>query len=59
MTEVRPIQLVTESGDQLPILQHVKALVLLGELNVLHEFVVVKTLVAPVILGIDFYREMG
>lgn len=52
----RPIHLVTASGDQLPILQHVRASVQLGELHVLHEFVVVKTLVAPVILGIDFLQ---
>ena len=59
VTAGRPIQLVTASGDQLPILQHVKALVQLGELHVLHEFVVVKTLVAPVILGIDFLQGNG
>ena len=59
VTEARPIQLVTASGNQLPVLQHIKASVRLGELNVLHEFVVVKTLVAPVILGIDFLRGNG
>ena len=31
----------------------------MGELNVLHEFVVVKTLVVPVILGIDFLQGNG
>ena len=31
----------------------------LGELCVTHEFIVVKTLVAPVILGIDFLRMNG
>ena len=46
-----PIELVTASGNQLPILQHAKALVQLGELQVVRQFVVVKTLVAPVILG--------
>ena len=50
---------MTASGDQLPILQHVKASVQLGELHVVHEFVVVKTLVAPVILGIDFLQGNG
>ena len=55
----RPIELVTASGDQLPILQHVKASVQLGELHVVHEFVVVKNLVAPVILGIDFLQGNG
>ena len=55
----KPIQLVTASGDQLPIIQHVKATVQLGELIASHEFVVVKTLVAPVILGIDFLHKHG
>jgi len=49
----KPIQLVTASGDRFPIIQHVKATVQLGDLIVLHEFVVVNTLVAPVILGIN------
>ena len=53
----QPIQLVTASGDQLPILRHVKALVQLGELHAFHEFVVVKSLVSPVILGIDFLQR--
>jgi len=55
----RPTQLVTASGDQLPIIQHVKALVQLGELRVLHELFVVKSLVSPVILGIDFLQING
>ena len=55
----RQIQLITASGDQLPILKHVKAPVQLGELCVTHEFVVVNTLVAPVILGIDFLQQNG
>ena len=60
MTTTRSFQLVTASGDKLPILQHVKASIQLGELiNVLNEFVVVKTLVAPVILGIDFLQGNG
>ena len=46
---VKALQLVTASGDSLPILQHVKALVQLGELNIFHEFVVVNSLVTPVI----------
>ena len=59
VTTARSVQLVTASGDKLPILQHVKASIQLGELNVLHEFVVIKTLVAPVILGIDFLQGNG
>jgi len=49
------IQLVTASGDRLPILQHVNALVQLGELHVLHEFVVVKSLVSR----FDFLQRNG
>jgi len=37
----------------------VKATVQLGKLIVSHEFVVVKTLVAPLILGIDFLHKHG
>ena len=59
VTTARSIKLVTALGDKLPILQHVKALIQLGELNVLHEFVIVKILVAPVILVIDFLQENG
>ena len=55
----RPIQLVTASDDWLPILQHIKASVQPGKLNVSNEFVAVKTLVAPVILGIDFLQGNG
>ena len=50
----KPQQLVTASGEQLPILEHVRIPIKLGELELLHEFVVVENLVAPVILGVDF-----
>ena len=40
VTSARPIQLITASGDQLPILQHVSAPAQLGELCVIHEFAV-------------------
>jgi len=50
----RSLQLVTASGEQLPIVGHIQAPVTLGELKFLHEFVVVESLVASVILGIDF-----
>ena len=33
VTTARSVQLVTASGNKLPILQHVKALIQLGELN--------------------------
>ena len=57
--QARPVRLVTASGDQLPILRHIGAKVRLGEFDVFHDFVVVKKLVTPVILGIDFYNKMG
>ena len=62
VTTARSVQLVTASGDKLPILYHVKTSIQLGELNVLHEFVVVKTLVALVAccktLVIDHLQSM-
>ena len=58
MSSARQIQLVTASGDHLLITKHVKAPVqFLGELCVIHAFIVVKTLVAPVTLGIDFLQR--
>ena len=52
-----PVQLVTASGDHLPIVDHVKAPVQLGKLEIMHNFVVVESLVSPVILGVDFLQE--
>ena len=52
----KTLRLVTASGDQLPILDHVSAFVQVGELYVRHEFVT-ESLVAPVILGVDFLHE--
>ena len=40
-----------------PILDHIRAPIKLGELELVHEFVVVESLVAPVILGIDFLHN--
>ena len=53
----KPLRLVTASGDPLPMLDHVSALVQVGELHVRHEFVVTESLVAPVILRVDFLHE--
>ena len=44
---------MTPSGEPLKALDYVRASVV----NVSHEFVVVNTLVAPVILGIDFLQR--
>ena len=52
-----PVQLVTASGEKLPIVEHIQAMVQIGELELLHDFVVVRNLVAPVILGVDFLHK--
>ena len=54
VTTARHIKLVTASGDQLLVLKYVKVPVQLGELCVTHEFIVVKTLVALLFLGLTF-----
>ena len=53
--ETKSLQLVTASGEQLHIVEHIRAPVQLGELQLTHEFVVVDRLVAPVILIVDFF----
>ena len=49
--------LVTASGDPLPIRGYIRAPVLIGQLWAMHEFIVVDSLVTPVILGTDFLQE--
>ena len=51
-----PLQLVTASGEELPILDNVRVPIHLGELKLMHNFVVVNNLVSPVILGVDFLQ---
>ena len=51
------LRLVTASGDSLPIVDCIVAPVRIGDLELMHEFVVVQNLVAPVILGIDFLHD--
>ena len=53
----KPLRLVTASGDSLPIVDHIRAPIRIGELKLMHEFVVVQSLVAPVILGTDFLHD--
>ena len=38
-------------------LDHIRALVILGELKLMHDFVVVEGVVSPVILGVDFLQS--
>ena len=51
------LQLVTTSGEDLLIVDYVRARIEVGELNLLHDFVVVRSLVAQVILGVDFLHN--
>ena len=55
--EITSLRQVTASGDQLPMLDHIRASVILGELKVRHDFVVVEILVSPVILGVHFLQS--
>ena len=48
---------MTVSGDHLPIMDHIKAPVQLGELELMHTFVVVESPVSPLILGLDIMHE--
>ena len=45
------------SGYSLPIVNHIRAPIRIGELKFMHEFVDVQSLVAPVILGTDFLHD--
>ena len=59
VASAEPIQLYTASGDPLRILDRVRAPVKIGDLELIHEFVVVENLVSPVILGVDFLHNNG
>jgi len=49
-----PLKLITASGEPLPISGCVRLPVKIDQLQVIHNFIVVDKLVAPVILGLDF-----
>ena len=55
----RPLQLVTASGDPLPIVEQVRPPIKLSELHLMHNFAFVENLVCPVIVGTDFLQEHG
>ncbi|KAL5496314.1 hypothetical protein EMCRGX_G012570 [Ephydatia muelleri] len=60
ITRRRPpqkLKLVTASGESLPIVDYVEATVVLGNTEMKHYFVVVKDLITPVILGVDFLQD--
>ena len=50
-------QLVTASGEPLLVVDHIRAKVKIKELQLVHDFLVVDSLVVPVILGIKFLQE--
>ena len=50
------IKLVRASGDYLPIITQVKSMVSIGSHTGRHSFIVVDELIAPIILGMDFFR---
>ena len=51
------LQLVTASGKPLEVIGFARVTVVIGQLNVSHDFVVIDTLVALAILGIDFLQR--
>lgn len=53
------MHLVTASGDPLPIKAHLLLPVVIGEKSMLHNYVVVNSLVVPVILRVDFLQTHG
>ena len=54
------IQLQTASGEALPIMDYVSVDVQLNKMktSVCHNFIIVSSLIAPVILGIDFFSNI-
>ena len=55
----RHLKLVTASGAELPVLGHIRSFIQIGGIELLHTFVVVGSLVASAILGVDFCMRMG
>ena len=55
----RELRLVTAAGEAIPVAGYVSVPVQLGQVRVMHPFVVVKSLIAGVILGIDFLQQHG
>ena len=53
------IQLVTASGDKLPIKDYIKVPIEVQGEKLTHDFLVVNKLITPVILGIDFLQKHG
>ena len=56
-----PVQLKTTAGEPLPIIDYIRTQVCIPnmESSVQQNFVVVSSLIAPVILGPDFFQQHG
>ena len=56
---ISSVQLQTASGESLPIIDYVNVAVQLNKMEsvVYHDFIIVPKLIAPVILGIDFFQQ--
>ena len=52
------LQLTSASGDNIPILGCITLPLCIGELQTSHSLVVVKSLITPVILGLDFLQSI-
>ena len=50
-------RIVSAAGETIPVMGHIHLPVKIGQLYVDHSFVVVHSLITPVILGIDFLRK--
>lgn len=53
------LKLVSAAGEPIPVIGEVVAPISVGTLHVDHNFVVVHSLITPVILGIDFLQKHG
>ena len=53
------LQLVSASGDNIPVLGCMTLPLCIGELQATYPLVVVKSLITPVILGLDFLQKHG
>ena len=51
------VKLVTAAGNDLLMVDHIRATVQVQNYTVTHSFIVVDTLITPAILGIDFLQQ--
>ena len=55
----KELQLVSAAGEPIPVVGQAKVVVQVGQLRVEHSLVVVRSLITPVILGMDFLQQHG